>query len=283
MQDHKPSTTAQIVTFLRAVLSTPIGGNVLDDPFARLFLRPPFALLFRATQGPLAPLFYRALIATTGATGNICVRTRYFDGQLEKALAEGSTQVVILGAGYDTRALRFAKGGIPFFEVDHPATQSDKQKQLALHRLPAPVFVTVDFTKDDLVQKLEEVGFIPTQRTFFLWEGVTMYLTEPEVRATLRAIKQIAAPGSILSFDATTGDISPSADQRRTRLRSAAVAFFGEPWKLWMTKENIPEFLQDEAWRCLEMLSPKELTERYIPRDALYSVPPNKFLITAGV
>lgn len=282
MQDNKPSTTAQIVAFLRAVLSTPVGGEALSDPYARSFLRAPFSQLFEATQGVLSPLVYRAMILTTGAAGNICARTQYFDEKMRQALEGGCTQVVILGAGYDTRALRLASPKVRFFEVDHPATQADKRARLSSLGLPSPTFVTVDFTRDDLTQKLEEAGFSRSHKAFFLWEGVTMYLTEPEVRATLRAVKALAAPESQLSFDVNTGEAFHPAHHFRTRLRSAAVSWLGEPWKLWMTQQNIPQFLAEEGWRCLEMLGPKELTARYLPERAPYSVPPNKFVVLAG-
>src|SRR5687768_10280794 len=109
MREHQPSTTAQIVTFIRAVLSLPEGGSLLDDVYAGCFLREPYARLLKTMQRPLGPILYRALSYSTGAVGNVCGRTRFFDEQIKTAIQNGCTQIVILGAGYDTRALRLQR------------------------------------------------------------------------------------------------------------------------------------------------------------------------------
>jgi methyltransferase (TIGR00027 family) len=283
MREHQASTTAQIVTFIRAALSLPEGGSLLDDMYAGCFLRQPYARLLKTLQRPLGPLFYRALGYSTGAVGNVCGRTRFFDEQMRQAIEQGATQVVILGAGYDTRALRLQRQGVRFFEVDHPATQADKRGKLASLGLSfSPIFVAVDFTKDDLVVELQRAGFSPAQKTFFLWEGVTMYLSEAETNHTLAALGTLAAPGSLLAFDVNT-QVRPSLFHRvSTALRSVAVSWFGEPWKLWMTAGMIPRILQGGGWSLKRLLRPEEIIEFYLAGTGLV-VPPNKFLVLAEV
>jgi methyltransferase (TIGR00027 family) len=115
-------------------------------------------------------------------------------------------QLVILGAGYDSRPYRFdrAKDQLKVFEVDHPATQADKlaKVQVVFGTIPAHVtFVPVDFNTQSLEQRLPESGYDLNLKTLFIWQGVTMYLTDEAVDDTLRFIVQHSAPGSAIVFD----------------------------------------------------------------------------------
>src|SRR5690242_13426384 len=98
MREHKPSTTAQIVTLIRAVLSSPEGGQVLDDIYAKNFLQEPYARMLATMQGPAGPFLYKLLGSSTGAVGNVGGRTRFFDSEVKLAIQDGVTQVVVLGA-----------------------------------------------------------------------------------------------------------------------------------------------------------------------------------------
>jgi methyltransferase (TIGR00027 family) len=283
MREHKPSTTAQIVTLIRAVLSSPEGGSILDDIYAAHFLQEPYAQILKTMRLPVGPLLYKILGSSTGAVGNVGGRTLFFDEEIKLATQEGITQVVVLGAGYDTRALRLQREGVRFFEVDHPATQADKRSKVAKLGLDyPPVFVTVDFTKDDLAEQLKAAGFSTEQKTFFLWEGVTMYLSEPEVNQTLSALRAISAPQSLLAFDVNTANIPSMFHNIKTALRRAAVSGFGEPWKLWMTAETIPDMLQKNGWQTKKLLSPKEIEALYLTGTGLQAAP-NKFVVLAKV
>jgi methyltransferase (TIGR00027 family) len=280
VRDDRPSTTAQWVAAVRAASSTAAANHALDDPYAGRLLRSPFTLLLKAVRGPLGPLVYRAL--SSELRGNICARTRYFDAKMKQALDDGCTQVVILGAGYDTRALRLARNGVRFFEVDHPATQADKRARLASLGLPIEVtFVAVDFTRDALAERLQGAGFTCPQRTFFLWEGVTMYLDETEVRTTLRMIRSIAAPQSLLSFDVNTTDDRGRKHRWQMQLARAIVSRYGEPWKLWMTQANVPVILRQEGWRLAELLGAPEIAAGCLPDGARLRVPAHKCLVLA--
>jgi methyltransferase (TIGR00027 family) len=115
--------------------------------------------------------------------------------------AANSDQVVILGAGHDTRAWRMDElSGKVVFEVDHPDTQRDKRaragdrapKAKALH------FVPVDFTRDSLDEALARAGHDPARPTTWIWEGVVMYLTRQDIESTLRVIEKRSAPKSRL-------------------------------------------------------------------------------------
>jgi methyltransferase (TIGR00027 family) len=121
-------------------------------------------------------------------------------------LTGGAEQLVILGAGYDSRPYRFAHllGGVQVFEVDHPATSTAKQAKVRalIGGIPANVaYVPVDFTVDNLADKLLECGYCTTRRTVFLWEGVTPYLNLEAVDTVLSFVMASAAAGSTIVFD----------------------------------------------------------------------------------
>jgi methyltransferase (TIGR00027 family) len=128
----------------------------------------------------------------------MAVRTMVIDDAVREAPAP---QVVILGAGLDGRAWRMPElGSAIVYEVDHPDTQRDKRTRTGslAQRAREVKFVAVDFTRDDLGERLAAAGHDPTQRTTWIWEGVVMYLSPPEVEATLRVVAARSAPGSRL-------------------------------------------------------------------------------------
>ncbi len=161
----------------------------------------------------------------------IAVRTAFIDALVRRFTAD-FMQVAILGAGFDTRAARLARAGVRFFEVDQKESQRNKRARLAtLDGYPdAATYVTCDFEHEDFLDRLVAEGFDATLPALFLWEGVTPYLTEPAVRATLRRVAQGTHAGSVLVFDhlrrkIVAGDVREARD-----LESRAfVADLGEP------------------------------------------------------
>jgi methyltransferase (TIGR00027 family) len=135
----------------------------------------------------------------------LTVRARFIDEALERAVADGATQVVILGAGFDSHAYRFEEllAGVEVFEVDRPATQAVKRQRVdAALGGPPPnlTYVAIDFEHEDLPSGLARYGYDPSQRTFFIMEGLVMYLPEDAVRATLGFVAS-RPPGSGVVFD----------------------------------------------------------------------------------
>jgi len=163
----------------------------------------------------------------------LALRVAYLDRMVGRAVDQLSIrQVVILGAGYDTRAARLPRAGVRFFEVDHPATQASKREMLA--RLPgypidAATYVSCNFEREDPVACLAAAGFDVREPALVIWEGVVMYLTEPAIRATASTLARELDPRSLVAFDFlskkfATGDVS--ADDRATR---SFVGELGEP------------------------------------------------------
>jgi methyltransferase (TIGR00027 family) len=190
-------------------------------------------------------------------TVHLAARTAYFDRATVRALDGGITQVVVAGAGYDGRALRYAKPGVRWFEIDHPATQADKVARLARLAIPTPqlTFVAADFATDDVGAALAGAGHDQATPTLFLCEGVAVYLDLAVIVSLLRALRSGAAPGSRLAISVSTA----TSDERRHQFQSA-VGALGEPLRTILTAEAAAELLASSGWQ--ELPSPPERRAR---------------------
>jgi methyltransferase (TIGR00027 family) len=131
---------------------------------------------------------------------SLAARTRFFDDQVLAAISAGTPQVVILGAGYDDRALRFRTPGVRFFELDHPATQADKANRLKImNAAEPPALVAADFGRDDVQSVLAAAGHDAGQPSLFTCEGLLVYLDQPTCLRLLSALRARAAAGSALA------------------------------------------------------------------------------------
>lgn len=173
-------------------------------------------------------------------------RTKQFDAALLDAVQSGATQVVVLGAGFDSRAYRFQSqlGNVRVIEVDYGPTQAYKKQRLddILKVIPPNVsFVPMDFTKDNLLEQLRNAGYSEQQKTFFLWEGVTYYLPEVAVKETLHFVRNHSASGSRIAFDyfgASNPAISSPTNQ---------YARWGEPLLFGFPNDRAREYVQQEG------------------------------------
>ena len=138
-----------------------------------------------------------------GLVDFVIARTLYIDRIIRRVVGD-MEQFVLLGAGYDTRAYgEFRRDGLAFFELDQAPNQELKVASLGRAGIEAAhvTFVSVDFSREDAFEKLRADGYDPTKKTLFLWEGVTLYLDEEDVRRTLRDVRDHAAPGSVVVAD----------------------------------------------------------------------------------
>jgi methyltransferase (TIGR00027 family) len=174
-------------------------------------------------------------------------RTGFFDRVVVASLARGVTQVVIAAAGYDGRALRYAKPGVRWFEVDHPATQADKVDRLARLGLAAPqiAFVAADFAVDDVAAGLAAAGHDAETPTLFLCEGVAVYLDRGVLEGLLRALRSRAEAGGLLAISLSVSDVET---ERRARF-DAGVAALGEPVRTVLTAAAADQVLTATGWR----------------------------------
>jgi methyltransferase (TIGR00027 family) len=187
----------------------------------------------------------------------LAARTAFFDRVVVTALDRGMTQAAIVGAGYDGRALRYAKPGVRWFELDHPATQQDKRERL--DRLgvdtEAITYVAADFATADVEVALAAAGFDRGRATVFICEGVAVYLERPVLESLLRSIRAIAAERSRLAISLSMTPDSDEAAARQEWFR-ARVAAVGEPERDRLTPAERSRVLADTGWKD-ETTSPR--------------------------
>ncbi|MBN1208722.1 MAG: class I SAM-dependent methyltransferase [Myxococcaceae bacterium] len=260
MKEGRPSQTAALVAFLRALADLGMSSVPgFREPTARHLLAPPWSSLLRFIERHrqrMAPLVRQG--ASIGVD-QLALRTVLIDAYLREALARGVRQVVILGAGLDGRAYRLQElAGCELFEVDHPATQTFKKARLGsltpisqrLH------FVTVDFEKDSLDVALQQAGHRSDEPTFFIWEGVVMYLTDAAVRSTLKRIAARAAPGSGIVVNYAT----PGA---RFRTMNVVLGLWREPMLGERAPATMHALLEEAGFEAVEDTSFPEWAQRF--------------------
>jgi methyltransferase (TIGR00027 family) len=209
------------------------------------------------------------------------VRTRFIDEALARAIAGGTTQVVILGAGFDSHAYRCQEllAHVRVFEVDRPVTQALK-KQRVIEVLGGPpvnlTYVAVDFEHEDLPHALTRHGYDPAQQTFFILEGVTMYLPEEAVRGTLRLVAAHPAGSGIVFDFVYRAMIDMIAQIDMAKVPAAAKPFVerflkltrDEPWVFGLPVGGEREFLGEFGLDLREAftIGGEESLKRYLTR-----------------
>jgi methyltransferase (TIGR00027 family) len=193
-----------------------------------------------------------------GLGDTIALRTTAIDAAVRDAIADGATQLVILGAGYDGRAWRMSElSGVKVYEVDHPATQGDKRTHVA--ELPPTAgivsYVAIDFERESLDAALDRAGHDRAAVTCWIWEGVVMYLTRDAMRATLAAIAGRSAPGSTLIVNYHT--------VHRGLLARLMFRLIGEPQISAWTKEEMAADLRSAGFIVAEDSGLLDWNERF--------------------
>jgi methyltransferase (TIGR00027 family) len=157
---------------------------------------------------------------------------------------------VIGGAGYDGRAVRYAKPGVRWFEVDHPATQADKLERLARLAIDTrPIrFIPADFTTDPIAEPLIAAGLDAARPALFLLEGVAVYLDPPVVERVLSEFRAVAAGGSLLAVSVS---VASSTSETRARFRER-VAAHGEPARSEFSHDEARDLLAAAGWELRE-------------------------------
>ena len=208
-----------------------------------------------------------------GMSNLMLIRTRFVDDHMQRALRNGATQVVILGAGFDTRAYRFTEllRDRKVFEVDYQSTQEIKRRRLeeVLGGVPPHVrFVEIDFRRDTLRDALRKAGYQPAEKTFFIWEGVSMYLPEDAVRATLRTVASYSAAGSSLVMDFAGRATIDMLEKFPHIPQHNYTTHWGEPWIFGVPDTREQEFFRECGLELRETLGffGRAAAKRYLTR-----------------
>jgi methyltransferase (TIGR00027 family) len=268
MTEFTAIQSAETLAALRALAGYETGlATPCRDLFASHFLSCKNRALLRfAPQRLLRSLIDRA------SPGSYCfaiARTRHFDEALLAGVRAGIKQVVILGAGYDSRAFRFKDqlAGVHVFELDHPGTQARKLNLLMDGNAEIPTNVTyvgIDFAKQSFRKLLPRHGFRSDVKTLFLWEGVSYYLPLQAVDEVLKFVAGCGR-GSSVVFDYAlesfvNGDTGTYGGEQIARWLKK----IGEPFLFGLNPAHAQRFLANRGLRVASHVGPADLERMYL-------------------
>lgn len=254
--DRRASPSAENVAAARALLTR---RGILDDVYAERFVRRRKRVMFdllATLPGPAQALSW------------IAARTKFYDQLVIDCLDAGVRQVVIVGAGYDARAWRFARDGVRFIEVDHPITQERKK---ALAPPGGPEFVPADLSVQLLADALAS-HLSPAEPVLFTCEGLTPYLTNDAVRSLLSQAAELGSPGSRLGIELEAPD--PVAPPLRARWLPVVMRVLqrwsGEPLRFEFRPEDAaPTLLLDTGWTSAEQTTGAQIFAKFLHGSGL--------------
>lgn len=247
---RRPSPSAENVAAVRALLTR---RGILDDVYADRFVRRTKRIAVDALASLRGPARTFSWIAA---------RTKFYDQLVIDCLDAGIRQVVIVGAGYDTRAWRFARDDVRFVEVDHAVTQGRKK---ALAPPGGPKYVAADLSVQRLADALAS-RLSPGEPLLIVCEGLTPYLPEPAVRSLLSQAADLGPAGSRLGVEFGTKAVVAAP----LRLRWLPVVmrvlqrWSGEPLQLELQQADVPALLRDTGWSSAEVFTGADLYARLL-------------------
>jgi methyltransferase (TIGR00027 family) len=279
MENLAVSRTALATSLMRAahtrldpnpLIEDPWGDRLVPESVRDVFRRDALARMddearTRALNSPDTVL--DESLRRSAAYSNVIMRTRFAEDALQLAVAKGIRQYVLIGAGFDSFALRRPAyaADLKIFEIDFPATQSLKVAQIAGCGLTLPAsvhFIAADLSQETVAAALARSSFRKDELTFFSWLGVTMYLTKPANRDTLKSIASCAPAASELVFT--------YLDERAFHAQSASfgemerrVASLGEPFLSGFNPGTLALELKDCGLQLLEDLTGSSMAAKY--------------------
>jgi methyltransferase (TIGR00027 family) len=269
MKHGRASQTALGAAGRRAAHQTLEGGVIFSDPLALAILGDDAKdALDAARQHP----------EQRGLRLFVAMRSRFAEDSAKVAIGRGVRQILVLGAGLDTFAYRLeGSDGLRVFELDHPATQRDKRRRLAMAGVSEPphvVYVSHDFERGSMTAALEAGGLDRTRRVFVLWLGVTPYLTEEAVFATLGELARFSGGAEVVFDYANPPQAIEEAQVRGFHDTLAAkVAAIGEPFRCYLDTGALHRRVRDLGFAEIEDLDRAALLARYLPQSPVQPRP----------
>jgi methyltransferase (TIGR00027 family) len=281
MVEISPSRTALVTSLMRALHSRRDPFPLLDDPWGDRLV--PKSEQDRICQRILARMDpeHRAaalrapnsilddFLLTNVSYPGVVIRSRYAEDALREATNRGTRQYVLIGAGFDSFALRrpaFSET-LEIFEIDHPATQAFKLQRIkdcGISLAPSVHFVSADLANEGLAAALARSAFRKDEPAFFSWLGVTIYLTREANLATFRAVANAGAPGTELVFTYVDQiEFAPGGSRSPDDANARAVAMLGEPYLSGFDPKEIANDLGHVGLELIEDLDGPKLSERY--------------------
>jgi methyltransferase (TIGR00027 family) len=261
------SKMAELIALHRVAESAlPEGQRICYDPYAVHFVDPETLEFARKNPEKTKAMREHYERLFPGLSSSIRARVRYFDDFVKAAIGDGLEQMVILGAGYDTRAYRIeGLNKIRVFEVDHPGTQGmkiDKIKKIFGSLPEHVVYVPVDFESEDLGQKLLEMGYDRSRRTLFVVEGLVMYIPPKAVDEMLSFIVNNSAKGSEVLFDYFLQSVVDGTCETGKNMRDFA-AQQGEPFLFGIEEGTVEAFLAERGFSKVRNVTSEDYKKAY--------------------
>jgi methyltransferase (TIGR00027 family) len=199
----------------------------------------------------------------------IAMRSRFAEDSARRAIENGVRQILVMGAGLDTFAYRLEPAqDMRVFELDHPATQAEKRRRLTEARIAEPqhvAYVAHDFEQGSMTAALEAAGLDPGKRTFVLWLGVTPYLTEEAVFATLSELARLPGGAEVVFDYANPPDAIAEGNARNFHREMAErVAASGEPFRCYFDSGELRTRARELGFSEIEDLDRAALVARYL-------------------
>ena len=261
------SRTAEMTCLCRASSALEKNSHYKSDDYIAPLLLP--GILKPFLHISLTRRLFIRMVTTKGIYEYVIARTKYIDAVFRQVLAEQFDQILIFGAGFDTRALRFQDimGNTRVFELDVSITQQAKIRQYQKRHLAVPMnlkFIAIDFDKESLSMKLDEAGFRKQQRSLFVLEGLLMYLQPESVNATFQTIQDYAGRGSWVVFDYIYASVLRNeglyyGESGITQTASSV----GEQWHFGIEKGQIEQFLATYKLKLIDHKDAQELEKAY--------------------
>lgn len=264
MKKNQSSRSAEGVAFIRAIeAQKPEEKRVCYDPYARALI--PGGISYYLIKLVINSGIYDRI--APGATAFIVGRERYIDDFLKTSLRAGFDQVVILGAGFDTRAYRI--DGIEktkVFEIDHPATQEVKLSRLkkVIDHMPDYVtFIPVDFNTQQLSERMQSSDYDQQGKTLFIWQGVTYFLTQEGVDSTLDFIANHSGEGSAVIFDYCYNEMLRDTRHGYGKMMKQAARLSGEAYMFGIDQGQIEPFMIKRGFHDIHNVMLEDLKPLY--------------------
>ncbi len=268
--EYKPSETAGFTTYFRACSNKEKERQIRGPDYLAKIFHVGSAKWKLKMSRILLPILKRYL---PGTYEWVAARTFMLDDIFKKALIDNWDQIIILGAGFDSRSYRFKDliKDTKLFEIDLPTTQTMKKFILDKIEIEIPEhlhFIPINLNKENLDQLITGGDFKPKAKNLFIWEGVTEYLTEESVDDTLSFIRKNSLPSSQLAFTYIYKEIlEGNFKYYGSREIVKMVSKFGEPYQFGIYEGKIEQFLRERGFKLVKNYSAEELEEKYFLDD----------------
>ena len=275
----RPSRTAELVAAARAHHTRSVSSPIFRDNLA-------FAMCGTFWRTVLSSRLLSRLVID-GLLKNVLpivpvifTRARFGEDCLEAAMRDGLDQYVIVGAGYETIAMRRKDlmKRLTVYELDQAATQEFKLRRMQAAGIEKPEgvrYIQSDLNEESLHDALDRAGFDATRPAMYSWFGVTYYLGMDTVRDTLKSIAANSAPGSSVMFDYLADTAWIPSEARALQKRCAAfVARRGEPWISSINPPDVPGVLAELGYAEIDNLEPDQVSGRYSMQNQEFDYPP---------